>query len=77
MEKFKIGGKITLEDNTTYVILDILKFKGLDFLFCCTTQKPIEPKILHIKEENGEIYVKIEENPKVVFEISRIIMNKK
>lgn len=77
MEKFKIGGKITLENNISYRILDIVKFKGLDYLFCCTESKPVEPKILHCKKENGEIYVKVEENPKIIFEISRRIINRK
>lgn len=77
MEKFKIGGKITLENNISYRILDIVKFKGFDYLFCCTESKPVEPKILHCKEENGEIYVKVEDNPKIIFEISRRIINRK
>lgn len=77
MENFKIGGKITLEDNESYRILDILKYKGLDYLFCCTEIKPIEPKVLFCKEMDGEIFVSVEENPIILKEISKIIINKK
>lgn len=77
MEKFKIGGKIILEDNVSYRILDILKFRGLDYLFCCTESKPIEPKVLHCKEENGQMYVRVEENPIILMEISKIVMKRK
>lgn len=77
MEKFKIGGKITLEDNISYRIIDILKYKDRDYLFCCTIQKPIEPKLLECKEENGEILVALEEDPRISFEIAKKIINNK
>lgn len=74
MEKFKIGGKITLEDNISYRILDIIEYKNEKYLFCCTETKPVEPKVLLCKEENEEVYVSVEENPKILFEISKIVI---
>ena len=43
MQEFKIGGKITLEDNLSYRIVDMIVEGKKDYLICCTTQKPIIP----------------------------------
>lgn len=57
MNEFKIGGKITLDNNTSYRIIDIIKEKDLEYYFCSTTEKPIEPKVFIKKEENGKIFM--------------------
>lgn len=75
MEKYKIGGKIILENNLSYRILDILKFKGEDYLFCCTETKPIEPTVLLCKEINGEIYVSVEEDQEILVEILKLVVH--
>lgn len=75
MEEYKIGGKIIVEDNISYRILDILKFKGEDYLFCCTEAKPIEPTVLLCKEINGEIYVSVEENQEILVEILKLVID--
>lgn len=77
MEKFKIGGKITLEDNISYRILDIIKYNDENYLFCCTERKPIKPQVLVCKEIDNEVYVTIEENPKILLEISKLVINNK
>ena len=77
MEKFKIGGKITLEDNISYRILDIIKYNDENYLFCCTETKPIKPQMLVCKEIDNEVYVCIEENPKILLEISKLVINNK
>ena len=70
MEEYKIGGKITLTDNTSYRIIDIIKENEIEYLFCCTTQKPIVPKIFEKKIENGKVFVKLEEDPEILIKIS-------
>lgn len=77
MKEFKIGGKITLEDNNSYRILDIIEYKGKKYLFCCTEIKPIRPQVLVCKEINDEIYVSVEGNPKILLEISKLVINNK
>ena len=76
MENFKIGGKIILEDNVSYRILDILCFNGIKYLFCCTEIKPIASKVFLCKEENGEIFVYEEKNETILKEISKILIEK-
>lgn len=51
MKEFKIGGKITLEDNKSYRILKMLRYKDTNYMFCCTCEKPIVPKIFEFVEE--------------------------
>ncbi len=75
MEKFKIGGKITLEDNISYRILDIVEYDSEKYLFCCTEIKPIEPKVFVCKEIDGQVYVSVEENSEILLEISKLVIN--
>lgn len=77
MRKFKVGGKITLEDNTSYRILDIIKYNDEKYLFCCTETKPIKPKVLGYEEKDGEMYIFVEKNPKILLEISKLVINNK
>ncbi len=77
MEKFKVGGKITLEDNISYRILDIVVYNEEKYLFCCTEVKPIEPKVLVCKEIDGEVYVSIEKNKKILLEITKKVLKNK
>lgn len=66
MKEFKIGGKITLEDNKEYRIVDIVNEEGIDFYFCCTVDKNIEPKVLVKKELDGKVFIKEVTNPKII-----------
>lgn len=77
MREFKVGGKISLEDNTSYRILDIIKYNDEKYLFCCTETKPIKPKVLGYEEKDGEIYIFVEKNPKILLEISKLVINNK
>lgn len=74
MGKIKVGGKISLDDGVSYRILDIVIYNEEKYLFCCTEPKPIEPKILLCKEENGEIYVSVEEEKEILLEITKIVL---
>lgn len=69
MKEFKIGGKITLEDNVSYRIIEIIELEGKEYLLCCTTEKPIIPKVLEKKKVEDEIYVKLEEDPMILKKI--------
>lgn len=66
MKEFKIGGKIILEDNKEYRIVDIINEDGIDFYFCCTVEKNIEPKVLVKKEFDGKVFMKEVTNPKII-----------
>lgn len=74
VEKYKIGGRITLEDNISYRILDIIEYNKEKYLFCCTDTKPIKPKVFVCKEKNGEVYVLEEENQKNLLEITKKVI---
>lgn len=66
MKEFKIGGKITLEDNNAYRIVDIVNEDGIDYYFCCTVEKNIKPKVLVKKEIDGKVFMKEVTNPKIL-----------
>lgn len=66
MQEYKIGGKITLEDNISYRIVDILKEENKEYLFCCTNQKPISPIIFEKVIYNNDVFLKQEKNPIII-----------
>lgn len=77
MKDFKVGGKITLESNETYIIVEILIQEGNYYLFCCTEKKPIVPVLLSAIEENGKILVKIEEDTEILKNVAEKILKQK
>lgn len=77
MKEFKIGGKITLEDNMSYRIVDIVKENNKDYYFCCTIEKNIKPKLLEKKEIDGKIFVREVEDPDLLQKIASKILNLK
>ncbi len=74
MDKFKICGKITLEDNISYRIIDIIKEENEEYYFCCTVEKNIKPKVLVKKQENGKIFMGEVKDPKVLHKIASKIL---
>lgn len=74
MKEFKIGGKVTINENESYRIIDIIKKDGKTYYFSCTNQKPIEPKIFQRIEDNGKTYIEIVENPEIIKEIAEKIL---
>ena len=76
MKEFKVGGKIILEDMEAYLILDKIMYNQREYLFCCTESKPIVPKILKYYRENDNVFVKVEENPKMLFKLSNILVKR-
>ncbi len=75
MKEYKVGGKITLEDKKCYRIIEIFRFNEKDYLFCCTTEKPIIPKLFEKIEENGKIFVKPEEDLHIMKEVTLKILD--
>lgn len=73
-QEFKVGGKITLEDNISYRIVDIIKEREEEFYFCCTVEKPIVPKVLLKKEVDGEVFMTEIEEPKILEKIALKIL---
>lgn len=74
MKEFKIGGKIILEDSTVYRIIDIVLEDNMEYYFCCTTKKGVQPKVLIKKEINGKVFVKEVENQKILKKIASKIL---
>ena len=74
MEKYKVGGKIILEDNTKYQIVDIINYNNKEYLFCCTTQKPIAPKLLEKKIEGDDVYIREVEDPRILKNVALKIL---
>lgn len=77
MQDFKVGGKITLDDKSSYRIVDLIEYDGKDYLFCCTNQKPIIPKIFERIKENERVFVREEDDPKIISKICVKVINKK
>ena len=75
MDNFKIGGKITLDDNESYIIVDIVKEDLKTYLFCSTTKKPILPVVLECIEEKGNILVTIVNDAIILNKIARKVLN--
>lgn len=75
VKKFKIGGKITLEDNTAYRIVDIINENGIEYYFCCTVEKNIKPKVLVKKEIDGKVFMREIEDPELLQKIASKILH--
>lgn len=74
--EFKVGGKITLDDNEEYVIIDVMEFNNSQYLYCTTAKGKIKPTILKVGKFDGKTFMKIEENPLIIYELSRKILEK-
>ena len=74
MKEFKIGGKITIDENESYRIVDIVTIKDKIYYFACTEQKPIVPKVFERIENGEKVYIHIVENPEIIKEISEKIL---
>lgn len=76
MQEYKKGGKITLDDNSEYRILEIIKEDDKEYLFCCTTKKPIIPMLFEKVIEDGEVYVAEEDDKEIVQRIANQMIKK-
>lgn len=74
--EFKIGGKITLEGNKQYIIIDIMELNNNKYLYCTTTKGKIKAVIFKIGTFEGKTFMREEENPLIIYELSRKILEK-
>lgn len=74
MEEFKIGGKVIINEDESYRIVDIIKLDEKPYYFACTEEKPITPKIFERIQKNGKTYISIVENPQIIRMISEKIL---
>lgn len=74
MKDFKIGGKVIINEEESYIIVDIVTIKDKIYYFACTEQKPIKPKVFERIENGGKTYINIVENPEIIKEISEKIL---
>ena len=56
MKEFKIGGKVIINENESYRIVDIVTINEDIYYFACTEQKPIQPIIFEKIEKDGKVY---------------------
>lgn len=75
MKEFKIGGKVTLEDNLSYRIVDIIKKDDKEYFFCCVEGKPNLPRVFERKDIDGKAYIKFVDDPKILKSIALTILN--
>ncbi len=66
MKEFKIGGKVTIDENESYRIVDIVKMSENTYYFACTENKPITPKVFERIEKDGKVYINIVENSEII-----------
>lgn len=62
----KIGSKITLNDNSEYIIIEKRKENGDNYLICSTIKKPIVPYVFKYKIEDDKILIETEENSEIL-----------
>lgn len=74
MKEFKVGGKVVLGENESYLIVDIVNYEGETYYFASSIQKPIIPKIFQKIEEDGKIYVKFIDDIKIVKAITNKVV---
>lgn len=74
MKDFKIGGKVTISENETYRIVDIVEKDGKTYYFACTEQKPIIPIVFERVEEDGKTFIAVEEDKEIIKEIAEIVL---
>lgn len=74
MKEFKIGGKVVINQNESYRIIDIVTINNNIYYFACTEQKPIVPKVFERIENDGKTYISIVENPEIIREVSEKIL---
>lgn len=75
MDEFKIGGKVTLGENETYIIVDIIKYENELYYFASSDNKPIIPKVFQRIDENSKTYIKFVEDPKIIKYIAEKVTN--
>ena len=75
MNDIKIGGKITLDDGSKFVIVKVLKVNDKDYIFCTTLNKKVSPTVFEYKFVNDKLIVRIENDEKLVKKICEKIKN--
>ncbi len=75
MKEFKVGGRVTISEDESYRIIDIIKHNGKTYYFSCTEQRPIRPKIFERVEKNGEVYIVMVEDQALIKEISEEVIS--
>lgn len=74
--EFKVGGKITLNENEKYYIIEIIEDKNAKYLFCTDAKEKIKPVILEVREFDGKTMVRKEDSPEIIQKITTSILEK-
>ena len=62
MKDFKIGGKVTINKDESYIIIDIIKINNKIYYLCSTNKKPVTPKVFEREEEGEKVFIKCNVN---------------
>lgn len=74
MKEFKIGGKVIINENESYRIIDIVTIDNNIYYFACTEQKTVKPIIFERIENDEKTYINIVENPEIIKVVSEKIL---
>ena len=66
MNEFKIGGTVTIDENETQIIVDIVKIDDITYYFSATKTKPIIPKVFRRIDEGKNTFIEIIEDKNVI-----------
>lgn len=75
MKEFKIGGKVTLGEDESYIIVDIIEYEDNTYYLVSSTKKPIIPKVFQRIEEDGKVYIEFVDDPKIIKYIANKVVN--
>lgn len=75
MKEFKIGGKVTISKNESYIIVDIIEYNNETYYFTSSINKPIVPKIFQRIEEDGKIFIDIIDDEEIINYVHDRIVN--
>lgn len=75
MNEFKIGGKVTLDENEKYIIVDIIEYENELYYFASSIKKPIIPKVFKRTDKNGRTYIEFIEEPQILKYIADKVVN--
>ena len=68
-------GKVTLGEDESYIIVDIIEYEDNTYYFVSSTKKPIIPKVFQRIEEDGKVYIEFVDDPKIIKYIANKVVN--
>ena len=76
MKDFKIGGKVTINKDESYIIIDIISINNKIYYLCSTNKKPVTPKVFEREEEGEKVFIKFVEDKEILKQIAEKVLEK-